>query len=213
MTRLAAAELVDRAVAEAVRIQPDGAQGGVRGLPVGPGGVADVLADGGAQQRQAGVLDPQQRAVTPVVERAAVEGDGAGCGCEQAGEHPRESGLARAVGPGHQHGVASGNVEIHPRQNRVLPGCARVVDEFGPADLDAGSADVPHGPPHPLPGGRGRRRLVVAEIEGVVGDHLVGVGDVHDRDAVISNQPVHQIQDFGPAGRIEHGRAFVADHH
>ena len=46
------------AVAEAVRIQPDGAQGGVRGLPVGPSGVADVLADGGAQQRERGCWIP-----------------------------------------------------------------------------------------------------------------------------------------------------------
>jgi hypothetical protein len=47
----------------------------------------------------------------------------------------------------------------------------------------------------------------------VVGGHLVGVGDVHDRDAVIADQPVHQLQDIGAAGRIEHGRALVADHH
>ncbi len=151
---LASAELVDRAVTEAVGIQPDAAQGGVCGLLVGAGGVADVLADGGAQQRQAGVLDAQQGAVAPVVEGAAVEGDGAGTGCEQPGEHPRESGLAGAVGSGDQHGVACGDVEIHPGKDRVLPGCARVVDEIGPADLDTGSADVPDTPP--LSRGRGR---------------------------------------------------------
>ena len=207
----AAAEFVDRAVGEPLRVEADGGESGVGGRRVGVRRIAHVLADGGPQQGEPGVLDAQQCAVAPVVQRPSVEGDAPPGGHEQTGEHPRQRGLARSVGPRDQHRVPGWDVEVDTAQGRVLPRRSRVVDEQGVPHLDAGSPHPRHRPPR---GRRGRGLLVGVEVQGVGGGQLVRVvGDVHDGGAVLAHQAVQEFDDVGPAAGIEHRGALVADHH